>query len=292
MEQKAKYKAYQEVAARVLQQQDCQRLLKQLLDKQPEAPKTATEVSPPSWVCVVTSSGTGKTQLAVTAGRWASSPQTKVKVVYLFGGVLGEHPQPFYTLHTSLGQKLLEAFSDGPFKDKKYQQPVSPWSLPQSAPCVAYGLLRTVLCSEQVLNVEVKPCTLEELREAVLVVRQQGRRLLVFVDEVPEQKRPGFVPCMLLRSTLRWIGVCPVLMSTDSGAMDAVQTSARGASDALVCCIEKLPQRMSFVGRRIPAREQHSPEQENRPENSSSHKRHQTRQRCHNTCGRKTRRLK
>jgi hypothetical protein len=222
-------------------------LVRDLKALQDVSAASAAESDPAPFVAVVASSGTGKTQLAVTS-ECVFRDDNKTHVVYLYmGGGDAEAVQAFYKPHTALGLVLFDAFKAGRDPDFK---PVSAGTLiihDNKNLSMVFGVLWQLLQTAAGVTTAMKPPeSFSELRTRVVQLLDDGHRFLVFVDEAPpESNRTGFFNVISLRNILRALGITPILMSTHTGAHNAVPTkgddSRGGEGKTWVHLIAKLP---------------------------------------------------
>ena len=78
------------------------------------------------------------------------------------------------------------------------------------------------------------------------IILDRQSKFLVFLDEVPPSRQPYHAEIVLFRDLLRGVGICPTLMSTHSGAQNAVMagpTSSNTDENTKWCdVITRLPQ--------------------------------------------------
>lgn len=178
---------------------------------------------------IIAPSGTGKSQLAATAvetGDW--------NVVYFYTGSAGSDDagiQPFYFPHVSVREILFKCVKE--FESSAIYKDTGANTISKNS-------------SEQPLIMLLHRCffpgdteicdTVPALRERIGKVRSEEgtKTLLVFLDEVPpaDSSDKQFVFVMLLRNVLRALGVKPILMSTHSGAINAVKNAVKLGSDS------------------------------------------------------------
>lgn len=207
---------------------------------------------PASFVSVVASSGTGKTQLAVTSAR-AFQDDDKVHVLYLYmGGGDAEAVQAFYQPHTALGRVLFDLIKKREdWTSQESPKPVSAGALitdDNKKLLEVFGVLWHLLQTAAGVKVAGRPPQLSfyDLRTRIVQLLDAGHRFLVFMDEAPpESNRVGFFVVISMRNIMRALGIAPILMSTHTGAHNAVPTrgadSRGGESNTWVHLVSKLP---------------------------------------------------
>jgi hypothetical protein len=155
--------------------------------------------------------------------------------------------QSFYQPHAPLWARLLSAVKD--FMSEKTEihlfKTISREGrgahdiltyMTKDASCPLFILLHKILFESDSPN-----ATLSMLRARVL---SKEENMLVFLDEVPGGDSRWFSEVMVLGNVLRAIGICPILMSTNSGAQNAVQsgTNSRDGDRGVWCRVfVKLP---------------------------------------------------
>lgn len=184
--------------------------------------------------CIIASSGTGKTQLAATAAAAAAAVAQHSGVFYCYTGTDSlDVLQPFYLPHRELWLALqlsLEHFrhqvKTGQFI--MFANPSTSYGANDilntgvagsgvKFSCDLFRLLNKILFDDEDNN---RAVTIPILREKVY---EQLVSPLVFLDEVPPMSsRESFMNVVVLRDVLRTIGICPILMSTHTGAHNAV----------------------------------------------------------------------
>lgn len=192
---------------------------------------SATE--PSAFGVFVDSSGTGKTQVAATCAR-----SKKMDTIYFYVGTEVERAQAFYKPHIVLSGILLGYVADFAYAIDKKQFPVprnengefGAVALLRAAESVDYkcnlfSLLNMALFKES----WSKDVTLSEIRGKILKSPRY-----VFLDEVPPlstRKGSEFWKVILLRDTLRAMGVAPILMSTHTGAENCIPIGEDSRTD-------------------------------------------------------------
>ena len=187
---------------------------------------------PAPFSCIVAPSGTGKTQLAATAARMAC--QGGQSVVYLYTGtdLSPSTIQRFYKPHTSLNAILLDEltkFQKDTERNTASDGDASDFLLrAQFLESPLFVLLHKIFFDE-----DRATATLKTFRDRFTQERKiYNSKPLVFLDEVPSlQALRKFSLVMLLRNILRAAGVCPILMSTHSGVVNAVTQGENSRSD-------------------------------------------------------------
>lgn len=184
----------------------------------------------PCFSCIVAPSGTGKTQLA------ASAAAAGKEVVYFFTGCSADHTQPFYRPHEALRNQIFSALAE--FCTALMRHEVMAGSGATAFLSHAgssdsafhlFGLLKKCLfCPEN--TAAPSPLSLAALRAEIV---SSGRKFMVFLDEIPSRLKDlqAFDLVMALRNVLRAAGISPILMSTHSGSINAVTTSAQSRED-------------------------------------------------------------
>ena len=191
-----------------------------------------------TFVTILASSGTGKTQLAATAALTYSGATT----VYLNFGV-SNRPQKFYVPHLAAGAKqfhdqILEFIKMITWNDeveKVSATAIQNWANSQSddGTSILVHILYKLLCDED----SPQKCFLKNLKTKI-----QEKTFLVFLDEVPKKDNiKMFNSALCLRNILRYLGIAPILMSTHTGAQEYVGDSSRGIALPWVHLISILP---------------------------------------------------
>ena len=170
------------------------------------------------FTAIVAPTGTGKTQLAATASL------EKDNVRYLLcEGSLTDLVQPFYKPHNELTNFLLKAlthfrvhFSDR-LKRFKGANAYVQWFSEEEVSSPLVTLIHRILFPESP-NLE-DGLSFGALRKIIL---ERQSKFLVFLDEIPPSRQPYHAEIVLFRDLLRGVGICPTLMSTHSGAQNAV----------------------------------------------------------------------
>ena len=211
-----------------------------------EFPEMQEEVDvewPNCYICIIASSGTGKTQLVATA----SLTFEGVKTIYLNMGQ--DSDQSFYRPHDS--KPLMETITKFiEMIDRKAitlsANGIAQWAKKQDKGHSTFvRLLYHLLTGKPFRRDDVK-CVLK-LRD--LKAAMQGEKFLVFLDEVPPMGNDGHSKCALcLRDTLRHLGIAPILMSTHTGAQDYVGATSRKSIDAWTWIVSALPKCAPFPG--------------------------------------------
>jgi hypothetical protein len=203
------------------------------------------EDNPAPFSCIIASSGTGKSQLAATA---AMSKEYSTK--YLYTGTQNQEGlQKFYKPHLRLWVQLLSfvrefksmarsnkfmVFSSGNTTSR-----LGAGSILMTAKDLTYGSFTCdlfLLLDRILFDTKTTGVTLAQLRNKLAASKTL---MLVFLDEVPgKESTDAFEEVVLLRDVLRAIGICPILMSTHSGAQNAVPTgnNSRNSADGPSWC--------------------------------------------------------
>jgi hypothetical protein len=231
---------------------DATELISKLVEFQATSAKTDETACS---VCVVASSGTGKTQLALSAS--VICPKNVKSVYLLMGNENFETTQEFYKPHVPLSHDIRTAFSSDAFvivPDAISDGYVSAGFLLQQGfgePLRAFGFLRVLLayaCEEEYAldddRVCIEPIDFKTLQTYV-DEKLQSCKFLVFMDEIPAAKKMGFHEAINLRNVLRALKICPILMSTHTGAQNAIPQygASRGGlrTQPWIYIISKLP---------------------------------------------------
>ncbi|CAB9498721.1 expressed unknown protein [Seminavis robusta] len=162
---------------------------------------------PDCYICIIASSGTGKTQLAATA----SLTFEGAKTIYLNMGQ--DSDQSFCRPHDS--KPLMETITKFiEMIDRKAitlsANGIAEWAKTQDKGhstfvCLLYHLLTGKPFRRDDVKSVLK---LRDLKAAI-----QGEKFLVFLDEVPPMGNDGRFKCALcLRDTLQYLGIAPILM--------------------------------------------------------------------------------
>jgi hypothetical protein len=212
---------------------------------------TKEDDNPAPFSCIIASSGTGKSQLAATAAR---SKEYSTKYLYT-GTQNAEGLQNFYTPHLRLWVELLSAVRE--FKGMARTDKFRVFSSGNDTNRLGAGSILLTANDEMYSSFSCKlflllDCILfnndtrmENVTLAQLRIKAAVGKTFVFLDEVPDKvDNDSFYDVVLLRDVLRAIGICPILMSTHSGAQNAVPTgtNSRGGADHLWCRVfSRLP---------------------------------------------------
>lgn len=167
---------------------------------------------PSPFVCVVNSSGTGKTQLAATT----AILKDDYRVLYFYtGNASADMIQRFYRPYANLWSRLKTLLNDFCTKFKSEGGN----DLPGASAIYDYNEGHPLLqFFNNVLFDTNESTTVQSLRNRFRVEKQANT--IVFLDEVPPKAR--YRDAIMLRDFLRAIGVVPVLMSTHIGAHNAI----------------------------------------------------------------------
>eukprot|EP00980_Cylindrotheca_fusiformis_P019011 scaffold6381_cov99-Cylindrotheca_fusiformis.AAC.1 len=216
-----------------------------LKERQLTPPKRSHGIN--TYVCIIASSGTGKTQLAATS----SLTYPDVTTIYLnFGGV--DTTQPFYLPHvSSLGflafieetkKFVVDVGGDAAFNVTANR--IKSWAKNEDKGTSRYVRLLYHLLTEEPFRREYLNHQLT-LRDVKNALKETGKPFLVFFDEVPPKDHPpptvSFSAVLCLRDTLRYLGIAPILMSTHTGAQDYVGRTSRETLDIWVWVKASLP---------------------------------------------------
>ena len=179
---------------------------------------TCIQGKPALFTAIVAPTGTGKTQLAATA----SLEKDNVRYM-LCEGLLTDLVQPFYKPHNVLTNFLFKAlthfrvqFSDRLNRFNGANAYVQ-WFSEEEVSSPLVTLIHRILFPESP-NLE-DGLSFGALRKIIL---ERQSKFLVFLDEVPPSRQPYHAEIVLFRDLLRAVGICPTLMSTYSGAQNAV----------------------------------------------------------------------
>ena len=193
------------------------------------------------FVCIFDSSGTGKTQFAVTT----AYVREEAKVVYLYTGKLNyDNRQEVYAPHMALWRKLNQLIAD-------YCLNVSNGEAGQVGAQIMLDYENKhplISAFNKILFDDYTDITISELRNNVDLL---AKKIFVFVDEVPrEGNSSANFNAIALRNFLRAIGIVPVLMSTHSGSHNAILSNADSRDETETnppwcLVITKLPARVT-----------------------------------------------
>jgi hypothetical protein len=161
---------------------------------------------PNSYICIIVSSGTGKTQLAATAS--LTYPDATTIYLNMAGG-----GKRFYNPH--------EMFTDCLIAQAKA-------SIKERGPKTIMDFARDDDGTDLKSRMKGR------------------KKFLVFLDEVPEIDSSYFKAVMCLRDTLRYLDIAPILMSTHTGAQDYVGKSSRTSINNWTWIISALPKYEPF----------------------------------------------
>ena len=212
-----------------------------LLQQQP------TSQHPNIYVCVLASAGTGKTQLAATA----SLTYNEATTIYLNMG-RGES-QRFYAPHINFGSKMLKR-EIAAFLENRHDS-AGEVAANEIAAFAAgrdddgtflfVRFLYHLLTGEPFIGEEPEKCS-SRMTLAKVKASIQGKKYLVFLDEVPPIGDREFRTVLCLRDTLRYLGIAPILMSTHTGAQDYVGSTSRKSADVWTWVLSSLPKYTPF----------------------------------------------
>ena len=210
--------SYSMAASDCQDKEDVEMLLKALSDFGDQ--RCDDEAAPFS--VVIAPSGTGKTQLAATA-----TCSNKWNTRYLFcESKRGDAAQEFYKPHFMLSGLLFRALSHF---EEKYAEPLK---LLSAASALRDWFAKDARIKTPLSALLSKILFVEDFNDATFLDlinklnTKATMKPLVFLDETPTQDDvEKFQSVMLLRDILRAIGVCPVLMSTHTGAQNAIYKS-------------------------------------------------------------------
>lgn len=210
----------------------------QIMDLQND---TDFEDFPSPFVYVLDSSGTGKTQLAATTG--ILKDKCDVKYFYT-GDVNSENLQRFYTHHVELWGALIPLLEDLRIQWRVGADlPGASAILRNRNPHALFRCFNKIFfdCDDD------KDMNARKFRAKIIQSRRK-KPLFVFLDEVPTKDK--FLNAIILRDCLRAAGVVPILMSTHSGAHNAIPRGgdSRGDDVPQIWCqvISKLPANHAF----------------------------------------------
>jgi len=213
------------------------------LDFLTEQQSTDRNNEPNGYVCLIASSGTGKTQLAATA----SLTYDKATTIYLNIGS-GEG-QSFYRPHINEGSRLLKEEIEhfmtemtGSNKGKKRitANEISTWASSDLDDGRFYfvRILYHLLTGEPF----IPPRGMEtRIKLKALKKHIQKKKYLVFLDEVPPKGSDEYPIALCLRDIFRYLGIAPILMSTHTGAQDYVGSISRFSLDIWTWVVSTLP---------------------------------------------------
>lgn len=194
---------------------------------------------PNLYTCIIASAGTGKTQLAATA----SLTYQEASTIYLNMGY-GE-AQRFYRPHIAKAKvfkkevkKFLKELVGADPNQYTSAGEIESWAESNDEGNSLFVRILYHLLTED--KFPGKPAgsrmKLTDVKKAV-----QGKKFLVFLDEVPPKENDDFKCVICLRDTLRYIGISPILMSTHTGAQDYVGVTSRQTSSTWTWIMSSLP---------------------------------------------------
>jgi len=202
---------------------------------------------PNTFICLLASSGTGKTQLAATA----SLTYNQATTIYLNMGTADS--QRFYRPHLLSGSDFLKDSikiflkfygSHGQVTANK----ISSWaSKIDNGTYLFVRVLYHLLTGEPfvptipTLGSRMK---LKELKDSI-----KPNKYLVFLDEVPPQGDDEYTTVLCLRDIFRYLGIAPILMSTHTGVQDYAGKTSRVSLDVWTWVVSTLPKFEPFPSR-------------------------------------------
>ena len=199
-------------------------------------------VEPNQYVCIIASSGTGKTQLAATASLKYSAATT----IYLNLCWAGEsNHQRFYRPHVSTPESQLFRTLIGTFAEnvgatnegEPSAYTIHGWAKDHDdGTSLFVRVLNGLLLGVDALQGD--KVYLSGLKQKI---QQQNMRFLVFLDEVPDSSSVHFSKALCLRNALRYLGIAPILMSTQPGAQAYVEKTSRVSLDVWTTVLTRLP---------------------------------------------------
>ena len=204
---------------------------------------------PNGYVCLLASSGTGKTQLAATA----SLTYDKATTIYLNIGT-GES-QSFYRPHINEGSRLLKEEIKSFLTDRAGSKEgrkritaneISTWASSDLDDGGFYfvRILYHLLTREPF----IPPTGTFETRMKLKALKKhiEKTKYLVFLDEVPPKGSEEYPIVLCLRDIFRYLGIAPILMSTHTGAQDYVGSISRYSLDVWTWVVSTLPKYEPF----------------------------------------------
>jgi hypothetical protein len=211
--------------------------------------QTTNGTDPNTYICLLASSGTGKTQLAATA----SLTYLEAPTIYLYMG-RDDGDQRFYRPHVSLAsgffQQEIRVFmkellvDDNQNKCKSTANSIRNWAS-SKLDNGSFGIVRilyhlltgepfmTSSGTETTFNTRMK---LKELKEKI-----RNNKYLVFLDGVPPKDDDDYQMVLCLRDIFRYLGIAPILMSKHTGAQDYVGNTSRKSLDVWTWIVSTLP---------------------------------------------------
>ena len=181
-----------------------------------------------SFTAIIAPSGTGKTQHAATA---AYKYGDRVRYL-LCDASYADFVQEFYVPHKELAILLRDALRDfGRLANQEGSNGANAyriWFRVSGVVCQLATLLDRILFpNSERPDAKVTFSSIQEK------VKNLGEPLLVFLDEIPSTGNSDYSLFISLRDVLRALGISPVLMSTHTGAQNAiVQASDSSSTDA------------------------------------------------------------
>lgn len=195
---------------------------------------------PNVYICILASSGTGKTQLAATA----SLTYKQATTIYLNMGTGGD--QAFYRPHDSFGSKQLKkeiaTFMNKLGGEGVSANQISNWAASSDDEgCLAFvRILYHLLTGKPFVPLAGEKfktrMTLKSLKKRI-----KHKKYLVFLDEVPPKGHDDYRLVLCLRDILRSLGIAPILMSTHTGAQDYIGNTPRVTIDVWAWVVSSLP---------------------------------------------------
>ena len=191
-------------------------------------PLSTTTRGAASFTAIIAPSGTGKTQLAATA---AYKYGDRVRYL-LCDASYSDFVQEFYVPHKELAILLRDALRDfGRLANQEGSNGANAyriWFRVSGVVCQLATLLDRILFpNSERPDAKVTFSSIQEK------VKNLGKHMLVFLDEIPSTGNSDYSLFISLRDVLRALGISPVLMSTHTGAQNAiVQGSESSGSDA------------------------------------------------------------
>lgn len=213
----------------------------QFLKQQQERLVHKGQVCPNNYVCVIASSGTGKTQLAATASLCYSDATT----IYLNMG--GSSTQRFYISHIEGSNSLLKEAKKF-MEERGTAHTETANSIKQWAESKDNGSSRYIRMIYHLLTKE--PFRRDDLNAQLKLSEVKNRvkkkKYFVFLDEVPTKVQQYYRAVLCLRDTLRYLDIAPILMSTHTGAQDFVEDASRTSISTWTWIISTLPKFAPF----------------------------------------------
>lgn len=215
-----------------------------LLALQEPAKKSKKAPNSNLYANIIASSGTGKTQLAATAGL----THDKAITLYLHMGQqdsVKEGGQRFYRAHVSAHSaaffESIESFLQEKLNSgngaQSSSKAIRDWAEKEGnddGSCLFVHFLYRLLLQTEPETSRVKLLDLKRLI--------RGKKFLVFMDEVPPRKpKDDFARVLCLRDALRYLDIAPILMSTHTGAQDYVGLRSRSTESAWTWVLSRLP---------------------------------------------------